>query len=87
MSALILKSGTFPRLKCWGPSKGLIKLIWNGGRMKGMEEKIQEKVDSLMRYRESLAGSERELFDVLISYANEVAMAVDRDSAPDALSC
>jgi hypothetical protein len=46
--------------------------------MEEMETMVQEKVDSLMRYREELDGSERELFDVLITYANEIAIAVDR---------
>ncbi|MFH0737597.1 MAG: hypothetical protein V1827_03500 [Candidatus Micrarchaeota archaeon] len=44
--------------------------------MEGMEN-LQGKIDSLMRYRESLEGNEREVFDVLMAYANEVAMAVD----------
>lgn len=41
-------------------------------------EEMQTKVDSLMEYRGALEGSDRELFDMLICYANEVAMAVDR---------
>ncbi|MEW6749054.1 MAG: hypothetical protein AB1295_05085 [Candidatus Micrarchaeota archaeon] len=45
--------------------------------MERMEE-IQDKVDSLLEYRQALEGSDRELFDMLICFANEVAMAVDR---------
>jgi hypothetical protein len=52
--------------------------------MERMEERIQEKVNSLLKYRNALDGSERELFDVLISYANEVAIAVERNAAPEA---
>ncbi len=44
-------------------------------------EKMQERIDALMQYRASLVGSERELFDILLSYANEVALTIDR-SAP-----
>ena len=47
-----------------------------------MEGMIQEKIDSLMRYRDSLDENEREVYDVLMAYANEVAMAVDGESAP-----
>jgi len=46
-------------------------------RVVKMNEKIQAKVDSLLRYRAALDDSERELFDMLIRCANEVAMAVD----------
>ena len=42
-----------------------------------MEEKIQEMVDSLMRFRGQMDGEERELFDMLMVYANEVALTVD----------
>lgn len=45
--------------------------------MNSMEE-IQGRVDALIGYRGALAGSERELYDMLMCYANEVAMAVDR---------
>lgn len=42
-----------------------------------MEEKIQEKIDSLLRYREALDPGEKELFDILMGYANEVALSID----------
>ena len=45
--------------------------------MERMDE-MQDKVDSLLGDREALEGSDREIFDMLICYANEVAMAVDR---------
>ncbi len=40
-------------------------------------EKIQERIDALMQYRTALVGNERELFDILITYANEVALSID----------
>ncbi|MEW6722769.1 MAG: hypothetical protein AB1324_05905 [Candidatus Micrarchaeota archaeon] len=46
-----------------------------------MEEKIQEKVDTLLRYREALDEGEKEVFDILMGYANEVAMAIDGRAA------
>jgi hypothetical protein len=45
--------------------------------MEGDEETIQEKIDSLMRYRNDLNESDRELFDALMAYANEVAISMD----------
>ncbi|MFN7990970.1 MAG: hypothetical protein U0R44_02310 [Candidatus Micrarchaeia archaeon] len=42
-----------------------------------IEERIQQKIDALMQYRSSLDDGERELFDILIGYANEVAMTID----------
>jgi hypothetical protein len=47
----------------------------------GMEEKIQEKIDTLLRYREALDEGEKEVFDILMGYANEVAMAIDGRAA------
>ncbi len=44
------------------------------------------KVESLMRFRESLDESERELFDVLIQYAREVALSV-QDVQPARHAC
>jgi hypothetical protein len=55
--------------------------------MEMMEISVAEKIGSLMRYRESLDESERELFDVLIHYANEVAMAVGQGVSPVQQSC
>jgi len=52
-----------------------------------MEGSVAEKIESLMRYRESLDESERELFDVLIQYANEVALAVGQGVSPARHSC
>ena len=43
-------------------------------------EKIQERIDSLMGYRNALDESERELYDILISYANEVALSIDKNA-------
>jgi len=51
--------------------------------MERMENSVASKIDSLMKYRGSLDESERELFDVLIQYANEVARAVERGVVPD----
>lgn len=39
---------------------------------------IQMKVDTLLDYRNVLEGSDRELFDMLMCYANEVALAVEK---------
>jgi hypothetical protein len=50
--------------------------------MASIEEKMQKRIDSLLRYRGALDGSERELFDILINYANEVAMAIDERGMP-----
>jgi hypothetical protein len=47
----------------------------------GIEEKVQERVDTLLRYRDGLDGSERELFDLLMGYANEIARSMDREAA------
>jgi hypothetical protein len=70
-------------LKWVGTRKGLIIFIWK--EVRGMEiERIQERIDALMGYREALDGSERELFDALIGYANEVALSIDRGSAAGA---
>lgn len=70
-------------MKKLGALRGLITLAWEGVRMDGtkdMEISVQEKIDTLMRYRRELEGSERELFDILLSYANEIALAVDRNA-------
>jgi len=48
--------------------------------MDEMEKMMQKRIDSLMRYRGELEGSEKELFDVLLTYANEIALAVDRNA-------
>ncbi len=53
--------------------------------MKG--ENVRGKIDSLMRYRDALDEGERELFDVLIHYANEVAMEVEQSISPIQHSC
>jgi hypothetical protein len=37
---------------------------------------IQEKFDSLLKYRNQLDESEQELFDVLIQYGKEVVLSV-----------
>jgi|WetSurMetagenome_2_1015567.scaffolds.fasta_scaffold335926_1 hypothetical protein len=50
-------------------------------------EDVREKIDSLMRYRDALDESEKELFDVLMSYADEVARAVGRGVAPQTHAC
>ena len=50
-------------------------------------ENARGKIDSLMAYRDALDESERELFDVMIEYANEVAMAVERGIAPTRHAC
>ncbi|HSB47273.1 MAG TPA: hypothetical protein VLD37_04605 [Candidatus Bilamarchaeum sp.] len=47
-----------------------------------MEEKIQDMVDSLMRYRGQMDGAERELFDLLMVYANEVALSIEGGAVP-----
>ena len=46
--------------------------------MRRMDE-IQMKVDMLLQYRSTLEGDEKEIFDILMCYANEVAMAVDTE--------
>lgn len=43
---------------------------------------VRGKIESLMRYRNALDESERELFDVLMQYAKEVAGAVEGGMAP-----
>jgi len=58
-----------------------------GGRMEMSGEDVREKIDSLMRYRDALDESEKELFDVLMSYADEVARAVGRGVAPQTHAC
>lgn len=58
--------------------------------MIGMENKentAAEKIKPLMKYRESLDESERELFDMLIQYANEVAVAVGIGVRPMQQAC
>ncbi len=37
---------------------------------------IRERIEALMQYRSALDESERELFDMLIGYADEVALSV-----------
>lgn len=46
-----------------------------------MNEETQAKIDALLKYRNALDDGERELFDVLISCANEVARTVDGGGA------
>ncbi|MFH0884460.1 MAG: hypothetical protein V1861_02010 [Candidatus Micrarchaeota archaeon] len=55
--------------------------------MERMEKTIAEKIESLMKYRESLDENERELFDVLIHYANEVAIAIEQGISPISQTC
>jgi hypothetical protein len=50
-------------------------------------EDVRGKIESLMRYRDVLDESERELFDVLMGYANEVASAVGRGVTPQTQAC
>ncbi len=70
-------------VKKWvGTRKGLIIFTKEGERM-GIG-KIRERIDALMQYRGSLDESERELFDILIGYANEVALSIDGRAAPGA---
>lgn len=45
-----------------------------------MYGETQTKIDSLLRYRGGLDDAGRELFDMLIGCANEVARVVERDS-------
>ena len=45
-----------------------------------VDEKIQERIDTLLCYREALDESEKELFDMLIGYANEIAAIIDKPS-------
>ncbi len=51
------------------------------GVLMTIEEEVQGKVDALLRYRNGLEGSELELFDMLMGYANEVARSVDSRGA------
>jgi len=44
----------------------------------GRMDVIQMKIDTLLDYRDVLEGSERELFDMLMCYANEVALAMEK---------
>lgn len=60
----------------WGPARVSSYSLEEVSRMK--EEKLQEMVDSLMRFRGQMDGAERELFDMLMAYANEVALSVDK---------
>ena len=61
-----------------GPS-GLVIFTWCGvNEMERMDE-IQMKVDTLLGFRSSLEGEEKEIFDMLMCYANEVAIAVDTE--------
>jgi hypothetical protein len=46
-----------------------------------MEEKIQDLVDSLMRFRGEMDEEEKEVFDMLMVYANEVALSVEGGAA------
>lgn len=67
-------------MKWVGTRKGLfcsLKKAFGLFEVDSMEEKIQEMVDSLMRFRGQMDGEERELFDMLMVYANEVALTVD----------
>ncbi len=43
---------------------------------------VHGKVESLMRFRNALDENEKELFDVLIQYAREVAVSVERSAVP-----
>ena len=40
-------------------------------------EKIQGKIDGLLQYRSALDENERELFDILVGYANEIVLTID----------
>ena len=50
-------------------------------------DRMLGKVESLMRYRDALDENEKELFDVLIQYAKEVAVSVERGAAPAQHPC
>lgn len=56
-----------------------------GFEMTGM--KAAEKIGSLMKYRDALDETERELFDVLIQYANEIAAEVGCGAGPVRQPC
>ncbi len=64
------------------PFKGRLErkrsFLSKGEDMDSIEE-VQGKINSLFEYRNSLDDSERELFDVLISYANEIVLSIDRN--------
>ena len=45
-----------------------------------MNEKIRERIDTLLCYRDALDESEKQLFDMLIGYANEIALIIDKPS-------
>lgn len=58
---------------------GLVIFTWCGvNEMERMNE-IQTKVDTLLQFRSTLDGDEKEIFDILMCYANEVAIAVDTE--------
>lgn len=40
-------------------------------------EEIQRKIDALFQFRNALDENEKELFDILLEYANEVALSID----------
>lgn len=42
-------------------------------------ERIQEKIESLVRYRQTLDDTDKEVFDVLMNYAREVASSIEQD--------
>lgn len=64
-------------MKWVGALTGLIIFTEKKGVHRMKEERIQEMVDSLMRFRGRMDESERELFDMLMVYANEVALTID----------
>jgi hypothetical protein len=57
------------------------KELWFLFEVARMEEKLQDMVDSLMRFRGQMDEGERELFDLLMVYANEVALSIDAAAA------
>ncbi len=40
------------------------------------EGMVLERMDALLRYRDELDGSEKELFDLLMGYADDVAASI-----------
>jgi hypothetical protein len=77
----LLSRGRFPGCDQWGPAGP----HYNHEGLRPFQEvcgmEIQEKIDTLLKYREALDDSEKEVFDVLMSYANEVAISIDGDAA------
>ncbi len=63
-------------MKWVGTRKGLI-IFTMKRKVDGMKiGYMREKIEALMQYRSALDESERELFDMLIGYADEVALSV-----------